>query len=284
MPCFHPMPVWRTQAGKIVFTTAKPEATAETIRLPCQKCLGCEQDVAKDWALRCSLESRDHLNNAWATLTYDEEHVPVTLNKRDLQLFLKNTRKRLENHKRKLRFFASGEYGETNFRPHYHVILFGMHEAEKETIDEAWKRGNTLVKTLSPALIAYTAGYTAKKLGWRQLKQETRIDYTTGEEYNWQPPFLQMSRGGRTGHGIGGNARQYTQSWKDYAVLNGTIQKVPRYLHEAWKKTATPEQIEELREERKKAALTRHITYEQLEAKEANTIAKQAQQAQRRPL
>lgn len=45
--------------------------------------------------------------------------------KRELQLFMKRLRKYLEKYEgQKIRFFATGEYGPTSFRPHFHIILY----------------------------------------------------------------------------------------------------------------------------------------------------------------
>lgn len=45
--------------------------------------------------------------------------------KRDLQLFMKRLRKNLDKYEsQKIRFFATGEYGPTSFRPHFHILLY----------------------------------------------------------------------------------------------------------------------------------------------------------------
>lgn len=47
------------------------------------------------------------------------------LSKRILQLFLKRLRKYLDKYEgQKIRFFATGEYGPTSFRPHFHILLY----------------------------------------------------------------------------------------------------------------------------------------------------------------
>lgn len=225
------------------------------------------------------LELHQHDNATFTTLTYDEEKKPPTLRKRDLQLFLKRFRKKMDA-ARAIRFFAAGEYGEQTSRPHYHAILYGAKETDADLINTTWGMGHTKTVPATPATIAYTAGYSAKKIGWKHLAAEEQIDYSTGELYKWQPPFLQMSRR----PGIGGQARQYTNSWRSHAVLNGTPQAVPRYLHDAWKQAATPEQIEQLAYETYKRTLTRDNTPERLKAAEQIAISKQTLQAERRTL
>lgn len=240
------------------------------------------------------LELHDHENATFTTLTYDDKKLPVTLRPRDLQLFLKRLRKQFkkcgkctecrkdeECTRNKIRFFASGEYGEQNNRPHYHAILYGLSEMHAEFINQTWGNGHTKSVAVTPAAIAYTAGYTAKKIGFRQEAGIERMDPETGELYNWQPPFITMSKK----PGIGGTARQYTESWRDFAILNGGKQPVPRYYHEAWKKTATEEQQQQLKNEQQTRRLTKEqITMKMLEAQEQIEKAKSKLQAARRHL
>ena len=65
------------------------------------------------WTHRILLESTSSLNNAWVTLTYDDDHLPNNgnLSVSDFTLFLKRLR---QQHKdRKIRFYGIGEYGES---------------------------------------------------------------------------------------------------------------------------------------------------------------------------
>lgn len=142
-----------------------------------------------------------------------------------------------------------------------------------------WKAGNTKTVAASPASIAYTAGYCQKKLSWKYDSEE-RIDYSTGEIYQWQPPFIQMSRR----PGIAGHARQFVQSWRSFAVYNGQRQAVPRYLHEAWKAQASPEDAEKLAQEKATALRSRATTCWQLQAAEATAYSLQEVTAARRQL
>lgn len=228
------------------------------------------------------LELQRHKSATFTTLTYDEPNKPPTLRKRDLQLFLKRFRKEMAKNGQPIRFLASGEYGEQTYRPHYHAILYGAHETDADTINYTWRLGHTTTVPANPATIAYTAGYTSKKIddAWRYQQGTEQIDYDTGEIYNWQAPFLQMSRR----PGIGAFARQYTASWRDFAILNDQKQKVPRYLHDAWKQAATPEQIEQLAYETYQKHVATDKTTERLMAAEQIAIANQKIKANRRTL
>ena len=274
MPCYHPLPAWRNAGGVVSLREPRERrGDEEFLRLPCGSCLGCRMSRAREWALRCSLESAFHDETCWVTLTYDDQHKPPTLSKDHLSKWVKRLRARLGD--RRLRFFASGEYGEQTYRPHYHAILFGM--SGGKDIQEAWPFGFTRTDPLTPAAIAYVAGYAAKKIGWK-LESGERLDYDTGEVYEYQPPFVLMSRR----PGIADQARKYWQSWRKHAVYHGREVPVPRFLHQAYLAKATDEQVEQLKQERK--AIIRDLTRERLDAAEAIAQAKQKLQSQRRKL
>lgn len=210
------------------------------LKLPCGKCLDCQQRSKLHWVLRCTQEATQHKSVLFATLTY--EKAPWTLAIRELQNFHKRLRKEIaKDDNRRYRHFSCGEYGETHGRPHYHAILFGLDKQDEDTIDKAWGKGFTTVERAGPGAIAYVAGYVNKK-----------AELQTSDAEGWQNPFIVMSRGGRQGIGIGGHARQWRDSWRDHAILNGNKIPVPRYYHTEWKQTATEDELQELANDRKK--------------------------------
>lgn len=251
MACHHPLLAQWGDAGvqllkwrSLDYWTAYDlvHGDAQLMRLPCGTCVGCQMSRGREWAFRCELEFNEHQETCWTTLTYNDDHLPPTLRKRHLSGFLKRLRARL--HPQRVRFFASGEYGERGGRPHYHAILFGMSDSPE--IQGAWPYGHVKTFPLSKALIAYTAGYVSKKVGLRELEEE-RLDPTTGELYQHQPPFILMSRR----PGIGHQARDtFANSWRKQTQYNGATIPVPRYLHLGWRKNASPEQITQLNEEK----------------------------------
>lgn len=176
---------------------------------------------------------------------------------------------------RPIRFFASGEYGEKRGRPHYHAILYGASIDDAQAVQDTWGFGHTKTVDVTPAAIAYVAGYTSKKIGdyhKRYHERQELVDPKTGEVYHWQPPFLQMSRR----PGIGWQAKhKFPNSWRLFAIHNGTPMHVPRYLHDAWKQLASPEQQEKRIEEIQQIALRRD-THINLDA--AEKIAEKAQE------
>lgn len=232
---------------------------------------------AKAWALRCHLELQQHDSATFTTFTYDEKHLPPTLQKRDLQLAIKRLRKAVGT-ARAIRFFASGEYGEKTERPHYHAILYGLSVRDRDLIQDAWRLGGTRSYDVSPAAISYTAGYCSKKIGYKKLITEEQVDPSTGEVYTWQPPFRQMSRR----PGIGGHAREWADSWRLFAIHNGSRMPVPRFLHESWKQQATPEEKEALELEKIKLCILKDSSPYQLAAAEKIAISRQALQGAKR--
>lgn len=280
MPCFSPLRAFRTRSGEVKIGKEYPDSTP--LALPCGGCIGCRQGAARAWALRAHLELQIHPHAAFTTLTYDDAYLPPTLQKTHLSAFLKRFRAARPKTAPAVRFFASGEYGTEGQRPHYHAILYGVHHTEHKEIEAKWPYGYARTYEAHYGAIAYVAGYTAKKYTDKRDTDRERIDYTTGEAYHWQPPFLQMS----LKPGIGSHARKWVQSWRSYAILHDRKIPVPRYLHDAYKATATPLQLEQLEYEQAAAQITlnRDISKERLTAGEIIAIAAQTQQTQKRRL
>lgn len=189
------------------------KVVTEFVELPCGKCVNCRLDYSRQWANRCMLEMQYHAESYFVTLTYDNVHVPktfygdpesgealeaYTLNKRDFQLFMKRLR---FSTGQKLRYFASGEYGSSTYRPHYHVIIFGLHLDDLQVysksslgftyfhsdfLDSVWSNGKSVVAPVTWETCAYTARYVLKKA------------YGIGSEFydlhNLEPEFALMSR------------------------------------------------------------------------------------------
>lgn len=288
MPCAHPKPAWRDFKGMIRFGQ-KPNLSddQDNLKIPCGTCIGCRTSYAREWALRCTLEAQFHEVTCWTTLTYEEKYKPPTLDKKHLSGFLKRLRARVwAKHKTKVRFLASGEYGEKFGRPHLHAILYGL-SADNREIQEAWPYGNTREYPITPAAISYVAGYTQKKVGranhWLTTHFE-RVDPDTGEVYYYQPPFLEMSRN----KGIGDKARQYWRSWRSTAIKDGYEIPVPRFLHKAWADNATEEEQvilnEEKRDKLNKLSAQGHYDIARMEARELNAYAKQQMRKYERSL
>ena len=128
MKCFYPKVFENTLFSSISYLKDKFKQEA-AFSVPCGKCLACSSNYRRDWVARMLLESQAHSDSVFITLTYSDENLPDrgSLVKRDLQLFLKRLRRRLDRLNRdKIRYFACGEYGDNTNRPHYHAIIWNL--------------------------------------------------------------------------------------------------------------------------------------------------------------
>lgn len=158
----------------------------EEILVPCGKCFSCLKQRAFDISVRAFHESLTHKENSFVTLTFDEDHKIHSLDHKIFQDFMKRLRKRLGC--KKIRYIMCGEYGEKSERAHFHAVLFGISPDERkkialvrnddsllgsdrplyagfyrsEVIEKSWPFGNVYIGSVSPASIAYVAGYTLK--------------------------------------------------------------------------------------------------------------------------
>lgn len=232
MPCYHPMiGRWTgqfTRLGKREYNVlphcGRDAMQPGDVTIPCGQCIGCRLDYSRAWADRMMLEL-DHSKVAFfLTLTYNDDCIhpamfdndgfPVSysLNKRDVQLFFK--RLRFYFPEKEIRYFLSGEYGDSTHRPHYHAIIFGLSLDDfrsygsldllsvnkngtvyfkSDWLSECvWKLGFCLLTECSWQTCAYTARYVTKK-----VKGVSNDFYSAA---NLVPEFALMSR--RPGIGL----------------------------------------------------------------------------------
>lgn len=137
--------------------------TGGILNVPCGRCMACRIRRARMWSIRIVHESKAWPQSCFVTLTYDSAHLPknLSLDKTDVQLFLKRLRKSLG---RSFRYFIGAEYGEHGLRPHYHAIFFGLGPADRQPITDAWGKGYVHLGTLTHDSANYVASYTLKKL------------------------------------------------------------------------------------------------------------------------
>lgn len=133
------------------------------VPFPCGQCLPCRINKRRLWTHRLLLESYDHPESVFITLTYSDEYLPPngSLDKKAVQLFLKRFRKSLEP--RKIRYYAVGEYGTQTHRAHYHAVVFGAGLLDGEQVARAWPFGRVHVAECNRHTIQYVAGYVTKK-------------------------------------------------------------------------------------------------------------------------
>jgi hypothetical protein len=211
-----------------------------------------------------------HEHNAFITLTYNDENLPVdhSIHKEELQKFFKRLRK---NTGVKIRYFACGEYGskKKTFRPHYHAVIFGYDFPDKrlwskkrgnllytsKILDKAWQhKGWASIGDVTFESAAYVARYTMKK---RKGDPEAQtkdgrlnkhyyqiIDFDTGEVmFQVEPEFCLMSR--NPGLGSTWLAKYKGDVEKDFlTLLDGSKHAIPKYYDALLEKEDETEVLE----------------------------------------
>jgi len=131
----------------------------------CKECMPCLINKRSEWTARILMELQSHDSSTFCTLTYTDSNLPTDrkIDKTHLQLFLKRLRERYSP--KKLRYFATGEYGSKTERPHYHAILFGFPDTLHQMITDTWGLGFTTASPVNAARAGYVAKYTTKKTG-----------------------------------------------------------------------------------------------------------------------
>lgn len=253
--------------------------------MPCNSCMGCRLERARQWAVRMRHESKLYDDNCFITLTYDNETVPedFSLNKRDWQNFMKRLRKSLPQ---KLRFFMCGEYGDENLRPHYHAVIFNHDFHDKKLFGynkqkqpiytsqkllDVWQLGHVTTQDVTFKSCSYVARYVTKKQNGRQADDHySRISPVNGQRYNVLPEFALMSRRPGIGHA-------YTEQFKSdyypsgYIIVDGRKHAAPQY----YINKLSEEEKETLKREREHRSIwDRENTMERKQARSAVLAAR----------
>lgn len=179
----------------------------DLISVPCGICEECLQSTSRDWATRIMLECKQHQDNYFVTLTYDDEHLPSDYNlvKEEISLFNKKLKTYLNRAglDSTFRFYGVGEYGGETARPHYHVIYFGLplNDLKFYKVSEngdiyynsaflegIWQKGFVVVTGVSVASASYVARYCDKKKRLTKLQKEDLL------KKGIVPEFSVMSR------------------------------------------------------------------------------------------
>lgn len=250
----------------------------EYVEIPCGKCVQCKLNYSRQWADRCMFELEYYkTNEAWfLTLTYDDDHImdigsdifPGTLVKEDLSAFMKRLRRQVDYYGLGdgVRFYACGEYGSKTFRPHYHVILYGLDLIKNDKLEfwnksksgfklwrspfleKQWKKGYVIVGQVSWDTCAYTARYVMKKVGG-----VSSDDYIAN---GVEPEFVLMSR--KPGIGARFFEDHYKEIYENDEVFvkskdGGRKAKPPKYFDLKYEKL-DPERLKEIKDKRKEIA------------------------------
>lgn len=137
------------------------------------------------------LEAAQYENNAFVTLTYNDEHLSKlsapcglpSLDPKAYRYWLDRMRKEIGYSQ--LRYFIAGEYGDETERPHYHVALFNFATCLRgrtyrrpgssrplwdrccpqcKLVGDTWGKGDVDLGTLETDSAQYISGYVTKKM------------------------------------------------------------------------------------------------------------------------
>lgn len=217
MPCYKPILTEKIKQGeKVKFKKVRNvKEYTQTLNfnwkiqhmIACRKCIGCKLDNAREWAIRCQLETKESKNNYFISLTYATQYLHTntqgiaTCNNQDLTKFINSLRKHFERQGHKgIKYLASNEYGSKRKRPHYHICFFNLPlkdlkpTGEKndigqpyfisKTIDKIWNKGMHKIGITNYESAGYVARYT--------LKKQTKMEY---KKLGIEPEKLRMSNG-----------------------------------------------------------------------------------------
>lgn len=248
MPCYRPVHGFQNRPGdKLVFSKAQAVGSrVAALQVPCNNCVGCRLERARQWAMRCNDERSLYSDNCFITLSINPESLKAhgdSLDHRYFQRFMKRLRKSTGG--KMIRFFMCGEYGSENARPHYHALLFnhafkdrvplkvtdsGQMIYRSPALEKLWSDpktgasyGFSSVGDVTFGSASYVARYHLKKTG-SVVSRNHYLNPFTGEML--KPEYVCMSRGSKK-RGTGGIARAWFDKWKsdvyprDVRVING---------------------------------------------------------------
>lgn len=186
------------------------------IPVPCGRCPPCKFRRVNSWVFRLMQELKISSSAIFVTLTYGTHSVPIsnngwlTLEPDALRLYFKRLRRISRSSGQKIRYYAAGEYGTDNHRPHYHCIIFNCNAVHAV---DAWAIngvpiGGVHIGNVTKDSIAYTMKYIDKST-WKpwhnrddrypefsRMSQGLGLSYLTPEIVKWHkqdPPNLYCS-------------------------------------------------------------------------------------------
>lgn len=186
-------------------------------------------------------EASMHEDNAFITLTFDEEHLPKngSIDPVHLQNFFRRQREKIWPNK--ISYFACGEYGEQLGRPHYHAIIFGHGYPDKVPLDTKSEGEHTLYKSESLSdtwpyglhsignVTLESAGYVAR-YSLKKITGEHAEDHYLGKK----PEFLLSSKKPAIGKRWFETYKQ--DCLKGYLTLKGQKHALPKYYEKLWER------------------------------------------------
>lgn len=259
--CYAPLDGWADGKGGLTLSRGRAvNPLLPPIKVSCGQCLECKGGRSREWATRIIHEMKFHDQSWFATVTYDDAHLPPggDLRLRDLQKFIKRLRrgsKKFGMKPHRFRYFACGEYGTQTMRPHYHVVFFGLRLVdlkcvskkvgrEKYTsasVDRCWtdkhgkSKGGITIELMSDAFAFYVGKYVSEQVSY----DNDRKNHVQFSPYEWRSvdgvvvrrarPFSCQSR--RPGIGAAFLEKYLSQlvSHGSVRLRNGKLVGIPRF-------------------------------------------------------
>jgi len=192
--------------------------------VPCGKCHECLSRRRNDWSFRLTKEAGQSSTAAFVTLTYEEAPLSFnghpTLHPPHLTLFWKKLRKYTN---KKIKYYATGEYGTNFLRPHYHAILFNAPSnlLKRPTLlsEKIWQHGHVDVAPCNIRTINYVANYLMQGKHKPERCDDDR-----------HPPFARMSKNIGENYLTPQTVRYHVENMANIITRQGgAIQQLPRY-------------------------------------------------------
>lgn len=179
--------------------------------------------------------------SSFVTFTYNDDNLPASgsLIKEDMQKFFRDFRydfslsdlsKTLPDGK--IKYYLAGEYGDSNFRPHYHAIIFGLSPFDRqsrEIVMDNWKKCDWLSLDLNKAFgtvtmqsAEYVAGYVHKKYFGSYQKK-------IYQDNGLIPPYSAKSLGIGSRYALKHIEQIVTRG---YVLVDGKKRPVPQYYYD----------------------------------------------------
>lgn len=301
MSCLHPRTAYYAAkvnpSGKRSLVYNLREAhSGVPIKVPCRKCMQCRLTHAADWATRLMKEASCHEASSFITLTYSDDALPAggSLDKASLSAFFKRLHNRLLRKRGfGIRYYGAGEYSPTEWRPHYHGIVFGFDFPDKvfyknnsrgepiyrsDYLRELWPHGLNGIGAVSFQSAAYVAGYVTSKVSVGANSPEAirnhylRFD-DEGRPYSLEPEGAVMS----TSPGIGRAwiERYAGETYRDDNVRVGDrFVRPPRYFDNVFG-TIDPDRLRVLKSIRRSVAKSKVQEFPARRSQAAERILKQ---------
>lgn len=221
------------------------------VQLPCGQCAFCRLENARNWAVRCTLESSLYFQNCFLTLTYKPECVPARgfLDYDAAPLFMMRLR---EKFGAGIRSFGCAEYGEKFGRPHFHLCVLNFNFPDREvfqttplgdklyrsdSLEKLWPFGHASIGDLTFESASYVARYVTKKITGRQAESHYEfVDGVSGEVFS-RPPERSVCVARRPGLGKPWFDRYWSDVYpSDELVCRGRVMRPPKYFDRLYEK------------------------------------------------